>query len=199
MIQHNLRRATLATGLLTLLASFHAHAIPILQFVPPDSAAGVGDSLSIDIMATDVTDLFAYQSAILYDPTILSATAIIEGTFLSSAGGTVFLGDVDTSPGGVLFFSILLEPTGPGGANGSGVLATLDFTTLAAGTSALTFSNWFLFNSAGDVMETAAVDGTVAAVDGTVSVPEPDSLALLAIALLAGCYVFRSKHPVLRA
>lgn len=190
MTKQHSRRASLAATLVALLTSLSAQAVPILEFAPPDTAVVVGDSFSVDVFASDFTDLFAFQAIILYDPAILSPTAITEGTFLSGAGTTAFFGDF--LDGNILLINLLLDSAI--GINGSGQLATLTFTAFAPGTSALTFLDFLLLNSAGELIDAEARNGSVVA-----SIPEPSSFALLAIGLLAGCLALRSKLWLPRA
>jgi len=190
MINQTRRRASFAAGMLTVLTSLSAHAVPILEFAPSDSVVVVGDSFSVDVFASDFTDLFTFQALLFYDPTFLSPNAITEGSFLSGAGTTAFFGDF--SAGNIVFINLLLDSAV--GVSGSGQLATLNFTALAPGTSSLTFADFLLLNSAGELIDAEARNGTVIA-----SIPEPNSLALVAIGLLAGCFVLRSKLWLPRA
>lgn len=182
MTKQHSRRASFAAAVLMLLTSLTADAVPILEFAPTESSSGVGDSFSVHVFGSDFIDLFAYQILISYDPTILSPDSITEGSFLSSAGTTAFFGDF--LDGNIVLLDILLDATT--GASGSGVLATLGFTGLASGVSPLVFSDFVLQDSVGGLIEADARNGTA-------TIPEPSSLALLAIGLLALGGALRSR------
>ena len=61
-----------------------------LSIEPAANAFSVGDNFSLDIKVTDVTDLYSFQFDIGFSPSILSATSITEGAFLSSSGESTF-------------------------------------------------------------------------------------------------------------
>ena len=118
-------------GLLALLTTATAQAVPILQFSPSDSTITSGTAFNVDVLASDMTDLYAYQFSIGFDSTLLNANTITEGGFLSDIGTTFFIpGAIDNLFGSVLFTgNSLLGPIA--GANGSGVLATIGFNAVA--------------------------------------------------------------------
>jgi hypothetical protein len=118
-----------------------------LSIEPAFNAVSVGDNFALDIKVSDVTDLFSFQFDIGFSPSILSATAITEGAFLPSGGFTFFIpGTIDNVLGTISFTADTLL-SAPPGVNGSGVLATLSFQALAAGTSAVDLSSIILLDS----------------------------------------------------
>lgn len=77
---------------LTLTCSF-AYATSI--YVDPFSqTVGVGDTISVNIGISDVTNLFGFEFAATYNPSVLSLVSVTEGPFLGSlgaiSGGTIF-------------------------------------------------------------------------------------------------------------
>ena len=67
-------------------------------------STGVDQNIAVDISVSDAIDLSAFQFDISFDPTILRADSIAEGTFLASAGSTFFLpGTIDNLAGTIQF------------------------------------------------------------------------------------------------
>ena len=187
--------------LVGLTLSFWARissAAPILSIEPPSLLVERGDSFSLDVRISGVTDLFAFQFDLAFDPLILSAGSINEGSFLPSQGVTAFIaGTIDNTAGTITATADTLIGAIPG-VNGSGVLAFVDFEALSLGTSPITFSNEILLDS--DLHEfpiTGIVDGSVGVfVIEAILVPEPSTWLLLSTAgfgLLIWRYCCRKK------
>jgi hypothetical protein len=158
----------------------------VISVVGPATNPNVGGTFEVDVKVTDITDLYAFQFDLTFDPTLLSAVSVTEGAFLPSGGTTFFIpGTIDNVGGDVSATADSLVGTIPG-VSGDGTLVEFRFTALAAGTSALLFANEILLDSyLNDITaETTFQDGSVTV--GTVSsVPEPSVLGLLCIASLA--------------
>src|SRR5271157_4900574 len=59
-----------------------------------------GSTFTVDVNISGVTDLFDYQLDLTFNPSIVSATGVSEGSFLSSGGPTFFLpGTIDNVGG----------------------------------------------------------------------------------------------------
>ncbi len=81
-------------------ASVTALASPVFSVQPLSAPVLQGASFYLDVNVADVTDLYAFQFDLGFDPTILSAVAVAEGPFLSSGGSTFFLpGIIDNAAG----------------------------------------------------------------------------------------------------
>lgn len=149
---------------------------------PTVTNVDVGSTFSLNVDITDITDLYAFQFDIGFDPTVLSANSVSEGPFLSSGGGTTLFipGTIDNGSGLVSFTADAL--TGPisGVSTGAtpGVLATLQFTALSTGTSPITLSNIMLLDSNLSDIEFTSQDGSVNVA------PEPHLMFPLFAALL---------------
>jgi Cohesin domain/PEP-CTERM motif len=158
-----------------------------------------GDVLTLGIRVTDITDLFTFGFDLAFDPTVLQATSIVEGDFLSSAintqdGGT-FFGPGAISEGLVSFtLGSLFGPTQLG-ASGSGALAFITFQALTGGSTSLSLLNVFLLDSTGTGVEIPAdiLSGLVTV--APTSVPEPSTLGLLGIGLAVLARKRLRRHP----
>lgn len=178
----------------TILNLSVVYAIPIVSVNPSATTVNSGDSFSLDIGVSNVTDLFAYQFELSFDPALIAATSLSEGTFLPGGGFTFFIpGAIDNALGNVgltadtLFFA-------PTGVTGSGSLANLTFNALAGGTSSVSLSNVILLDSFGSVITSNILNGSVDVTTAPAPVPEPSTIVLLGIGLLGiGIVRKRSK------
>jgi hypothetical protein len=181
----------------TALTSAVSTASPIVSISGP-SAVLIGDvfTLNVDIGTSDassvddVSDLFAYQLGVTFDPARFAVNSVAEGSFLASGGATFFLpGLIDNTTGLVSFNGDTLISSVPG-VTGQGTLLSLEFVALAGGSSSVT-ALFDPFN--GD----ALLDSALNAIDGVTTlsltidvntsdpqpapVPEPSTLCLVGL------------------
>ena len=153
----------------------------VISIQPSATTVGAGQTFTLDVSITGAADLYAFQFDVGFNPSVLAANSVSEGSFLTSAGTTFFLpGSIDNIGGTITFNADSLVGAIPG-ASGAGILATLSFTSLATGSSAVGLFNVSAFDSflEGIVLSTPA--GSNVTVSG---VPEPGSASLLAIGVL---------------
>jgi adhesin HecA-like repeat protein len=146
-----------------------------------------GSSFAADVNISGVTDLYDYQFDLSFNPTVLQANNILEGTFLAGGGSTFFIpGAIDNTAGTIAFNADTLL-TAISGVSSSGTLLEFKFTALAPGTSDLTIldnADLILQDSTGAII-TSAQTGGVVTVQGSMAIPEPSSLMMLGAGLLA--------------
>lgn len=180
-------------------ASTQAWAAPILSF-STGPAAQVGSTVTYNIAIDDIADLYSYQFSINYDARYLRALNVTEGAFLGTAGSTVS-GVLGMDTGLIDFvYGSLLGPIP--GASGSGLLASITFEAIGAGTSALSFADAIFLDSVGDdIAGLTPLSGqgvVLADPGGPVDVPEPASILLFG-AGLAGAAALRRRRTGTRA
>ena len=180
-----LKKFTCAAALV-LGSVLAAQAAPILRLTPAASNVTVGSPFTLDIQIFGVTDLFGWQMDLGFSPTgLVNASPATEGSFFG--GGTTFGGGtVDNSAGTITtMFSAL---SGITGVSGDGILASISFDAMNAGTATFSLSNVMLEDSNGDPIffshpRDAFSATVIIAPQNGGTVPEPSSLALLGLAL----------------
>ena len=175
---------------LSLVPVTSALAAPIFAVTASPNHPGLGQTFEVDVVASGMVDLYDYQFDLVFDPTKLQfVSGGFEGPFLATAGSTFFFGGIPGTGTIQFAFDTLLGP-GPG-ASGGGVLASFNFRSLpvARGPTTISLANVIAQDTPGNLIN-------VALVPGLVTVPEPGTLALLALAL-TGCVVsLRSKQSM---
>jgi general secretion pathway protein D len=185
-----IRFRMLMTGLfLAAITSSVVLADPVLSVVPVSSSSvNVGSTISYDINISNVTDLFAFQFDVTFNPAIVSAISIAEGSFLSSSGNSTFFlpGVIDNIGGTIAANADTL--IGPPGVNGSGTLAILTLQGVASGSSSIDLMNVLLLDSSINTISNVALQNGSVTVNGTVATPEPGSLLLLFVGMAASIF-----------
>jgi general secretion pathway protein D len=145
----------------------------------------VGTLFTVPVSISNVTDLYAFQFDVSYDPSIVQLLSVTEGPFLPSAGTTFFIpGTIDNVGGSATFNADAL--IGPiSGATGSGDLADLNFQGVGQGASNLTLANEFLFDSNLNSISFTPLSGQV--VISGAATPEPTFLPPLILISLSLC------------
>src|ERR1700722_10467709 len=184
----------MVTGVL-MLSPNRAFADSIALSISSLQAVSQGESFAADLNISGVTDLYGFQLDLSFDPTILQATDVMEGSFLPSGGDTFFIpGTIDNNAGLVVFNADTLL-SAISGVNGSGKLLQFDFIATGIGTSVLDSGNVFLLDSNGNEIASSITDGsvTVKGGGGNVEVSEPgvNILLLSAVCLFGLVAVFK--------
>jgi hypothetical protein len=159
-----------------------------ISVVGPSTNPNMGDTFAVDVDVTGITDLYAFQFDLSFDPTLLSAVSVTEGDFLPSGGTTFFIpGTIDNVGGTVSANADTLIGAIPG-VTGDGMLAEFEFTALAVGTSTLSFANEILLDSSlNDITADTTFENGSVTVDAPISsaVPEPSTLSMMLCAMAA--------------
>ncbi len=123
---------------------------------PSTATVNVGESVVVDVLIDDVTDLFGADVRLKYDPSVLEVvdantlvpdTQIESGNFpdISSGMGFVAQNVVDLEEGTIGYATTLLSPAEP--VSGSGTLASITFRGKTTGNSDISFTSILLSDS----------------------------------------------------
>ena len=175
---------TLICGIVCGLST-SAKALPILSFDVSNTSPLVGDTITVDIVANDVTDLVAFNLDIGFDSSIIGVNTVDPGPFLGSGvfpALSDFTGVIpfDTSTPGEIQ-NINDSILGHFGVTGSGVLATISFDALNIGTSSLDFLNVNLLAGT-ELLNSSFLPITISSAPSSsvTPVPEPSTVLLFA-------------------
>jgi hypothetical protein len=135
---------------------------PALIFHPRVVTTTVGSSVTIQVMAEEVTDLMGAQFNINFDPSKLEILAIAQGPMLQISGESIFNADYDNTAGSISVVTAALGGSQPS-VDGTGILVELEIKVNTAGTSTLEFDGTELFRDPenNDVSINETVDGLV--------------------------------------
>jgi hypothetical protein len=195
---HRLLAASVMVVAFVAAGSHSASAAPIVSLSSPATVTD-GQVFSVHVDVSDVVDLYAFQLTVTFDPLLLTALEVLEGSLLSNTGPTIFFpGFIDNVTGVITFAANTL--TGPVGADGDGTLFSVQF--MANGTGAAIVGTF-----ADDANGDGLLDSSLASIpDATLTaqrtitirtpdVAEPGTLSLLAL----GVTVAASRRRVRRS
>ena len=180
-------------SLLCMVNTKFASAI-VINIVPDSLAVQAGEAFTMDVVVSGLSAaneiVSAYDLNIAYDTSILNATGVSFGSFLDDLTYPSIQDSILINPGTINFaeLSFLSDSELVLQQSDSFTLATLSFDAIMAGVSPVTFVADQVYGI--DVKGTYAKILTMDAVNAMVtvnpaiSVPEPNTLALMLIALL---------------
>jgi hypothetical protein len=175
-----------------LLVSAQGFATTLVNIQPSVANQSVGSFFNVFVDISNVSDLYAFQFDINFDPTVLQAVDAIEGSFLPTGGGTFFIpGIIDNTAGSISYNADALLSSDPG-VTGTGHLAVLSFEAFGQGTSPVSLSNVLLLDSSLSDISFTPNGGTVNI--STSTVPEPATMLLLGFGLMGLARVQRKAR-----
>lgn len=193
--------AALGTAL-ALCTALPASAITI-EVSPSSQSVDVGSPTTVELVISGLGDgtapsLGTFDLDVGFDSSILSFTGATFGNQLDLFGlGS--LQDVIAGVGTVNLFELSLDLADDLDTlqAGSFLLATLSFDALASGSSTLSISVNALGDSLGAPLEAEVIGRTIRSVGNVGAVPEPTTLPLLGIGVLAMiALVLRRSEPI---
>ncbi len=120
----------------------------VLRFNPRTIEATAGGTFTVSIMAENAADLGSAPVHLQFDPKILKLNDVTAGDLLTKGGATPLLTKNIQNDVGSASIQVSRQP-GLTGATGSGVIATLMFTAVAAGQTQIVAPKIELRNSQG--------------------------------------------------
>src|SRR3954452_14231392 len=129
------------------VALAEAHGAPVLSLHPTTLTVVPGGTVFVNVSATGITNLYAFQFDLRFVPGLLVADSVDEGAFLQQGGTTLFdPGRIDNSTGAIQM--TIGTRVGPvSGVSGDGPLVGVSFRALGPGMSAITLSRVILLDS----------------------------------------------------
>lgn len=165
---------TIAAAALMLSAQVSAQT---LTLVPSPASPQPGQTLSLAVVASGLSDLYAWQFSLGFNPSVLQATTVTQGSYFGATTTSFGFAALNNTTG--LVDTVYQSMFGPGpGVSGSGTLATLNFNVLSVGTSPLVWSDVIFLNSLLGNISVQANNSSVTAV------PEPTAALLFAAGLV---------------
>jgi len=158
----------------------------VISVYPPTRTALIGETFTVNITITDVSNLYFWEFFMNFSSTVLNVTSVTEGPFLSDVDQTSWSMAppyIDNTAGIVKAFSLLwLYPAE--GASGNGTLCTITFQVKDLGNTTLHFYYTLLFTYVDPdpiLIEHTVEDGyfsnSPSAITATIDV-KPDTLNL---------------------
>ncbi len=121
----------------------------------------VGETFTLRLNAAEVDDLAGWQADIHFDPAILKANSVREGTLLKqNGGGTHFRrGTIDNTAGRIN--GVSSTRLTQGGVDGEGILLSVTFTIETAGETQVTLHDFVAGTSTGEMITANPIGITV--------------------------------------
>ena len=140
-----------------------------LAYTPYAPRVSVGQTFTLHLSAEEVTGLAGWEFDLEFDPAVLSATRVSEGSILKTGGAATFFrkGTIDNQAGTITGLSG--SRLAAGGVTGAGRLVSVTFRVKAVGETRVRVRNFQFGDTTGAIIPTAAptitinVGGAVAA------------------------------------
>jgi len=137
-----------------------------LSVAPAAASILVSDTLTVDVVVSDVVDLYGAELTLAFDPAIIRVVDENAGTSgVQIAPGScpeanfVAQNSADNETGTIHYAVTSLAPAAP--CSGTGLVASITFEGLAPGTTAISFTTWLLSDSNIQPITTTVSNGTL--------------------------------------
>ena len=138
----------------------------VVRIQPETTSLKMGDTISIDILIENVSDLMGVELELKFDPAVLQAqdtdtnedgVQVQSGAFLSP--DFKMRDTVDNNAGVAEYIAVQLAPREP--VSGSGLIASITFKAIAPGESELTLTKTTLASPEGERISATAISSRV--------------------------------------
>jgi hypothetical protein len=117
----------------------------------------VGQNFTVNLIVSDVANLYAWEAKLAYDSTILEHVETVQGSFLGSSDVTFFTYRANDTSGYVLIDCTLLGNVL--GVNGTGTVATIQFNVKQSGSCDLELYDTKLLDASEQIIEHSSNNG----------------------------------------
>lgn len=117
----------------------------------------VGQNFTVNLIVSDVANLYAWEAKLAYDSTILEHVETVQGSFLGSSDVTFFTYRVNDTSGYVLIDCTLLGNVL--GVNGTGTVATIQFNVKQSGSCDLELYDTKLLDASEQIIKHSSNNG----------------------------------------
>ena len=173
--------------------SLGVQATPVVSLQPSTDAHTVGDSFSVKLSGTGLTDVYAFQFALNFTSGVLGVSGVSEGDALSSVNTTFFVPGAADNGAGTLELSGNTLIGAVSGFSGDGWLASIDFQALGVGVGSVQLTDVLLLDSLLSSVDVAGQDARFVIESPGGTVPLPSSLSLAALGLCAAVVLSRRR------
>lgn len=133
---------------------------PTVVRVPNGLTGSPNVALDVPVTVENVCDAGAFGFTLAYNPAALTFADVTLGAFLGSSGRNVQCAPAQTSAASVGLNCVTLGAPPPGGASGSGTLATVRFVPRVVGTTPLHLQDATLLTPSADGIPSTTSDGS---------------------------------------
>jgi len=133
----------------------------IVRVTPASTSVDSDGSFGINITSTETDNVLGVEFVLLFNKSVLQATSVTEGNFLSSDGADT-TGDAPTysNTAGTVRFD-RSRSAGDGGLTASGVIAAINFNSIASGSITLSLENVTMRDVNGTSISLSTSNGAV--------------------------------------
>jgi hypothetical protein len=152
----------------------------VVAIEPPEWTVNLQSEFTVAVSIEDVSELYSYEFAVVFDPTVVEVLEAMQGPFLESTGqSSVSLGPSIDDQAGTVTFAAFGAPgqSGPW-PSGAGELATIRLRAVGDGFTALDLQDVDLFDGSDDRIAVVAEDGQVQVGGGEVPTSTPTEEAV---------------------
>ncbi len=141
------------------------------SFATDTKSFEVGDTFTLHLNTENITDLAGWQADLKFDPEVLKANSVREGSFLRQRGGRTYFrkGTIDNETGRIADLSS--ARISEGGASGEGRLLSVTFTAKADGESRVELRNFQAGTYTGKVIPAVVPDIVITVEAGAAPTP----------------------------